>query len=223
MGEDFSTSDCSWKKMVIAKANDEWISTIKSEQIDAHRAMNTSDFSMEAIQMPFGGVKEEPNMERSYQEYGDDGSSTGPEDPLMIEESAAAGRRRRKGSGPRSETEEERAARLAKMSAYAAQRLANETPEQRALRLKRMSEYAARRLAHESAEQRARRLARMSAYAARRLASETPEQRRTRLARMSAYAARRQALKKISNPAANSHPPMEPNFPQLNNDMNNQS
>lgn len=225
MGEDYGATDCSWKKMVIAKANDEWISTIKSEQADVGRAMNTSDFSMDAVQMPFGIVKtenEDTSGDQAYNEYSEETGSLGFEDPLLLETPSPERRRRRKGSGPKSESEEERASRLAKMSAYAAQRLANETAEQRALRLRRMSEYAARRLAHESAEQRARRLARMSAYAARRLASETPEQRRARLARMSAYAARRQALKKVSGPPATAA--VASVFPPANEDvLNNQS
>lgn len=183
--------------MVIAKANNQWISTIKTENAEAEeQQQNTTDFSSgencnnlkteqeheETVDISFECSSEEPV------------SMTQELDPLSFQTPM---KRRRKGSGPRGETADERATRLAKMSAYAAQRLANETPEQRASRLKRMSEYAAKRLASETSEQRAKRLARMSAYAARRLAKETPEQRQMRLTRMSAYAARRQAMKKI--------------------------
>lgn len=203
MGE-FSASDCSWKKMVIAKANDKWISTIKSEQQDADDEINTTGFSLGDEHIPFGNVKnelDEVSVNHTYQGMSVDQE---PEnlvqelDPLDLENPVK--QRRRKGSGPKHETAEERAARLAKMSAYAAQRLANETADQRALRLRRMSQYAAKRLSQETSEQRAKRLARMSAYAARRLAKESPEQRQARLARMSAYAARRQAQKKVDSP-----------------------
>lgn len=104
---------------------------------------------------------------------------------------------RKRAKGP--ETALERAVRLSRMSAYAAQRLATESPEQREARLTRMSAYAARRLANETPQQRATRLARMSAYAARRLAEESPEKRAVRLARMSAYAARRQKTQSNSS------------------------
>lgn len=202
MGE-FSASDCSWKKMVIVKANDKWVSSIKNEQTDADH--DTTNFSLGEKKVNFADIK------REDEDVGSDKSGRNADhasfeademiqemDPLLIE--TPMKRRRRKGSGPKNESPEERAMRLAKMSAYAAQRLANESPEQRSLRLKRMSEYAAKRLSQETSEQRAKRLARMSAYAARRLAKETPEQRQARLARMSAYAAKRQAIKKGSSP-----------------------
>lgn len=193
MGE-FTASNCSWNKLVISKSDDQWTSTIKSEQNDAEFARCASSYNYEQ-QRP-GNIKteQEPCGELDYMK--DDAETMTQElDPLLIESTQ---RRRRRGSGLgiRSESTEERSARLAKMSAYAAHRLANETPEQRAVRLKRMSDYAAKRLARETSEQRAKRLARMSEYAAKRLAAETPEQRQARLARMSAYAAKRQALKK---------------------------
>ncbi|KAM3961739.1 fibroin-modulator-binding protein-1 [Aphomia sociella] len=202
MGE-FSSSDCSWKKMVIAKTNNKWISTIKSETTNAGNLLDSNNFSVSDEQMSHGQIKtekEDLNIDNNVGQI----SNIEPEsmlqevDPLSIQEPMM--RRRRKGSVPKNETADERSARLAKMSAYAAQRLANESPEQRANRLRRMSQYAAKRLAQETSEQRAKRLARMSAYAAKRLAEETPEQRQSRLARMSAYAARRQAMKKIMNP-----------------------
>lgn len=227
MGE-FSASDCSWKKMVIAKANDKWISTIKSEQIDADDATNTTSFSLgEHIpHIPYGNIKnerDEPSqtVNHTYQSVS---VNHEPEnlvqelDPLLLENPVK--RRRRKGSGPKNETSEERSARLAKMSAYAAQRLANETADQRALRLRRMSQYAAKRLSQETSEQRAKRLSRMSAYAARRLAKESPEQRQARLARMSAYAARRQAQKKTGSPTTSE---TNSNYDEQSNNMPDQS
>ncbi|XP_011560733.3 zinc finger protein 821 [Plutella xylostella] len=200
MGEEISGNDCSWKKMVIAKTNNQWISSIRHDQ--ASNAMNTSDFSLSDAHVPFVEVKVEDEGAVTYTpssfdegESSDATSAGGYMDPLLGEHTPK--RRKRKGSGGlKNESPEERSARLAKMSAYAAQRLANESPEQRAIRLKRMSEYAAKRLSQESTEQRAKRLARMSAYAAKRLADESPEQRQARLSRMSAYAANRQAMKK---------------------------
>ncbi|CAH1646305.1 unnamed protein product [Spodoptera littoralis] len=141
---------------------------------------------------------EETSSDRSY-ETDDPMLMTQNLDPLVL--ITPDKRRTRKDSGRKCESPTERASRLAKMSAYAAQRLANETPDQRASRLRRMSEYAAKRLSLESSEQRAKRLSRMSAYAAKRLANESPEQRQARLARMSAYAARRQAMKKVASPS----------------------
>ncbi|CAH0718761.1 unnamed protein product, partial [Brenthis ino] len=193
---DFSASDCSWKKMVIAKSNNKWISTIKSEDSTSpiHSTMNTTNLSID-----FKSIKSEKDEDNSKNDEVEAETMVQEMDPLLIE--TASCRVRRRSSTSKNETPEERAARLAKMSAYAARRLANETPEQRALRLKRMSEYAAKRLAQESSEQRARRLARMSAYSAKRLANESPEQRQARLVRMSAYAAKRQAMKKVINPS----------------------
>lgn len=188
MGDHIS-SDCSWKKMVIAKANNEWISTIKREQSDVD-TVNTNDSG----EMVRADVKKEQvdYFTQNFNQANEDPETMLQEmDPLLV---IAEPRRRSKGSGPKPETPDERQARLAKMSAYAAQRLANETPEQRALRLRRMSDYAARRLSQETHEQRAKRLARMSAYAAKRLAGETPEQRSARLARMSLYAAKRKTV-----------------------------
>ncbi|XP_059061795.1 uncharacterized protein LOC131854677 [Achroia grisella] len=203
MGE-FTSSDCSWKKMVIAKTNNKWISTIRTDASNSEDLLNTNNFSVGDEQMSRRSVKteqEDRNVEPDVQASNVEPESMLQEvDPLSIP--APLMRRRRKGSVPKNETPDERSARLAKMSAYAAQRLANESPEQRALRLRRMSEYAAKRLAQETREQRAKRLARMSAYAARRLAEETPEQRQARLARMSAYAARRQVVKKIIHPSS---------------------
>ncbi|CAG9783409.1 unnamed protein product [Diatraea saccharalis] len=183
---DHNSSDCSWKKMVIAKANNEWISTIKTEQ-SVQDSVNSSGLVGES---DLNDVKKEhvESFMDFNKDHGEAETMLQEVDPLLV---IAEPRRRSKGSGSKSETPEERKARLAKMSAYAAQRLANETPEQRAMRLKRMSDYAARRLSQETHEQRAKRLARMSAYAARRLAQETPEQREARLARMSIYAAKR--------------------------------
>ncbi|XP_013197639.1 uncharacterized protein LOC106140574 [Amyelois transitella] len=209
---DLNSSDCSWKKMVIAKANHEWISKLKCENRetlvvveddDEDEVVNTNNFSIPEDSSMSNGLKTE-NVDvdavQSGQIQGEPEIFTQNLDPLLI--TAPKQRRRSVVRSPKNETPEERAARLAKMSAYAAQRLANESPEQRAVRLKRMSDYAARRLAQETSEQRELRLARMSAYAAKRLAQETPEQRRTRLTRMSAYAARRQAMRKIMDTAA---------------------
>lgn len=188
---------------MISKSDDQWTSTIKSEHNDADYAGCASSYNYE--QQKPGNIKteREPCGELDFMQE-DAETMTQELDPLLIE--GIHPRRRRGSGGIKSESTEERSARLAKMSAYAAQRLANETPEQRAVRLKRMSDYAAKRLARETSDQRARRLARMSEYAAKRLASESPEQRQARLARMSAYAARRQAMKKrvVVNPGNNS-------------------
>ncbi|KAJ8725398.1 hypothetical protein PYW08_003581 [Mythimna loreyi] len=198
---DLNSSDCSWKKMVIAKANNEWISTVKSDYTKMDNSLTDTNSDIE--QIVYDNVKteyDETSCDKSYEmDDSSSMSSTQELDPLMVLEPSK--RRRRKDSGPKCESPNERATRLAKMSAYAAQRLANETPEQRASRLRRMSEYAAKRLSKETSEQRAKRLSRMSAYAAKRLANESPEQRQARLARMSAYAARRQAMKKVSGPS----------------------
>lgn len=191
MGE-FTASNCSWNKLVISKSADQWTSTIKTERNDAEFASNHNYEQQRPANIK---IEQEPCGELDYMKDDEAETMTQELDPLLIE-STHQRRRRGSGLGIKSESTEERSARLAKMSAYAAQRLANETPEQRAVRLKRMSDYAAKRLARETSEQRAKRLARMSEYAAKRLASETPEQRQARLARMSAYAARRQALKK---------------------------
>ncbi|XP_047527830.1 uncharacterized protein LOC125064690 [Vanessa atalanta] len=219
---DLRASDSSWKKMVIAKSNNKWISTIKSEPIDSIvTTMNTTNLSIGESNFGFREIKKENDgvsIESSTPETNETESMIQEMDPLNID--LPARRTRRKSSGPKNETPEERTARLAKMSAYAAKRLANETPDQRAIRLRRMSEYAAKRLAQESSEQRARRLARMSAYAAKRLASESPEQRQARLARMSAYAARRQAMKKIiSGSPSNSLDTSNSNYDIINNIM----
>ncbi|XP_075969146.1 uncharacterized protein LOC142972172 [Anticarsia gemmatalis] len=199
---DLSSSDCSWKKMVIAKANNRWISTMKSEQRHSEmNIMSTADNNSVHEQIDPGDVKREleESSEEGHCESDAPIAMTQVLDPLSLLQEQLEERPRRKSSGgTKCESPEERASRLAKMSAYAAQRLANETADQRATRLRRMSEYAAKRLAQETSEQRARRLSRMSAYAARRMASETPEQRQARLARMSAYAAKRQAMKKGS-------------------------
>ncbi|CAG5011580.1 unnamed protein product [Parnassius apollo] len=185
----------SLKKMVITKSNDEWVSTIKSEK---ESKMISTNFSITEQQTPFVNIKVEQDdeIQTVLSDTEEQFSFNHDEDPLTDE---LKKKRRRRGSAQKHETPEERALRLAKMSAYASQRLANETPEQRAMRLKRMSDYASRRLAQESPEQRAKRLARMSAYAAKRLANETTDQRQARLARMSAYAARRNAKKKVTN------------------------
>ncbi|GBP66591.1 hypothetical protein EVAR_47847_1 [Eumeta japonica] len=192
MSEENIVSDGSWKKLVIAKTNNEWISTAKSRQpVIDHKVQKSSyqgyfDPRIYNEVTIKGEVSDtDSTLNKEFHE----------QDTSIINDTPK--KRRRKGQGARNETPEDRAARLAKMSAYAAQRLANETPEQRASRLKRMSEYAAKRLALETSDERARRLARMSAYAARRLAEETPTQRSARLARMSAYAARRQAMKRF--------------------------
>lgn len=196
---DISASDCSWKKMVIAKTNNKWSSTIKSEDSASPipSTMNTTNLSID-----FEDIKNENDDNIARNNHVETERMVQEMDPLLIDTTPK--RIRRRSSSSKNETPEERAARLAKMSAYAARRLANETPDQRASRLKRMSEYAAKRLAQESSEQRARRLARMSAYSAKRLASESPEQRQARLVRMSAYAARRQAMKKVVDPNSGS-------------------
>lgn len=198
-----SASDSSWKKLVIARTNNEWISNVKAEveKLAAAYTMDTSNFSIiDDEHLPFVDVKVE-GPEITISSYNDETESdetsmSGYDDPLSRQDIVPK-RRQRKGSGPASETPEARAARLARMSSYASKRLANETPEQRAARLQRMSQYAARRLAQETSEQRAKRLSRMSAYAAKRLSQETPEQRQARLTRMSAYAAKRQIMKKF--------------------------
>ncbi|XP_023953122.1 uncharacterized protein LOC112056869 [Bicyclus anynana] len=195
---DLSASDCSWKKMVIAKSNNEWFTSIvKSEPDESMDAiMNTNNLSVEEDPFNFE-IKKENNVDCNEKSSDEDSDGSAPMEIVESFLSPEITKKRRISVGPKNETPEERAARLAKMSAYAAKRLANESPDQRAQRLKRMSEYAAKRLAQETSEQRAKRLARMSAYAARRLASESPEQRALRLSRMSAYAARRQAMKKV--------------------------
>lgn len=190
---DINSPDCSWKKIVLAKSNNEWISTIKQERCDAEDSMNISNFSLDGEEEVEGNVrvKTEHFSHCNPIEQHEAISIMQEVDPLLVICDEPERIRRRNGSGPKAETPEERKVRLAKMSAYAAKRIANESPEQRALRLKRMSEYAARRLAQETSEQRSARLAKMSAYAAKRLASETLEQRQARLARMSAYSAKR--------------------------------
>ncbi|CAB3234697.1 unnamed protein product [Arctia plantaginis] len=195
---DFSSSDCSWKKMVIAKANNKWSSTIKLDHSKMDDPVSGIDVNSKHQEMTLVDVKQEQEDSCTDESCETEMpiSMTQEVDPLVLLQPAK--RRRRKSSGtPKCESPAGRASRLAKMSAYAAHRLANETPEQRANRLKRMSDYAAKRLADETSDQRAKRLSRMSAYAAKRLANETPEQRQARLTRMSAYAARRQAMKKI--------------------------
>lgn len=204
---DLNSSDCSWKKLVIAKANNEWISNVKSDYSKMDNTLTVTDMNSELEQLSYDNIKteyDEASCDNKY-EMDDSNSTTstqGSEDPLsLLTPSKRKQRRRDSATMNKFESPDERALRLAKMSAYAAQRLANETPDQRASRLRRMSEYAAKRLSRETSEQRAKRLSRMSAYAAKRLASESPEQRQARLARMSAYAARRQAMKKVSSPS----------------------
>ncbi|XP_026742673.1 uncharacterized protein LOC113504527 [Trichoplusia ni] len=198
---DLNTSESSWKKMVLAKSNNEWISTIKSEPGEMDDTKSTTSMNLGDQQMSFGIIKKELDESSVDPSSETDDEPTQILDPLSLLKPGK--QRRRRGSGLKSESSDERAARLAKMSAYAAQRLANETPEQRARRLRRMSEYAAKRLSRETNEQRANRLFRMSEYSAKRLANESPEQRQARLARMSAYAARRHAMKKVKSPTAN--------------------
>lgn len=205
MGEP-SSSNSSLRKLVLAKAEDQWISSLKIENA-ANKGTGTTDFSLD-YQLT-GAVKAEA--------YDDDGKTL-QENELLIEIDPLVDDKTKK-----QETSEGRAARLAKMSAYAAQRLANESPDQRAQRLKRMSEYAARRLASETGEQRARRLARMSAYAARRLAQESPDKRKERLARMSAYAAKRHAMKKKTNRGSISTSDSSDDTITLSHFSNNQS
>lgn len=189
---DLNSSDCSWKKMVIAKANNKWSSTIKSHHDEDDNTLIIIDDDSDREKSSPDRIKIESDESCVQTEYS---SEVANEDPLLMLDPVKQ-KRRRSSAGNSDESPEARTSRLAKMSAYAAQRLANESPEQRANRLKRMSAYAAKRLANETHEQRAKRLSRMSAYAAKRLACETVEQRRARLARMSAYAARRQAQKK---------------------------
>lgn len=202
---DMGSSDCSWKKMVIAKTNNKWFTTIKKEKCDIN-GVETRNFSLCEEQISCNNVKEEREecVSGNFQVTGMPVSMMQEIDPLDFEQPAK--RSRRKTSSIKTETSEERDMRLARMSAYAARRLANESQEQRAARLKRMSEYAARRLAEETSEQRAKRLARMSAYAAKRLANETPEQRQARLTRMSAYSAKRQAMKKSTSTIVSHNP-----------------
>ncbi|XP_068629937.1 zinc finger protein 821-like [Battus philenor] len=191
MGDFNESNSSSWKKIVISKSNDEWTSTVKPVKQSEQTSTNIlSDEQRHALV----NIKIEKEDEQTTVEETE--ICFEMEDPLLH---TVKKKRRRKGAGPKHETYEERALRLAKMSAYSAQRLANETPERRAARLKRMSDYATKRLATETNEQRARRLARMSAYAAKRLANETADQRQARLSRMSSYAARRQAMKKVTN------------------------
>ena len=78
-----------------------------------------------------------------------------------------------------SEAEEERAARLRRMSANQCHRLATETEEERAARLQQMRD----RLASETEEERAARLQQMSANQHHRLAAETGSEREARLQR----------------------------------------
>lgn len=189
--DDSGASD-SWKKLVISSTNNQWISKIKTERTDdADTAESTTGFCLDYD--PFCDVKSESaGSNHNFQPTKPSSPTSSEREHLLVE-----------GKRHNEESPDQRAERLAKMSAYAAQRLANESPEQRAVRLKRMSEYAAKRLASETSEQRARRLSRMSAYAAKRLAKETPEERQERLTRMSAYAARRHAMKKLSAPDTN--------------------
>lgn len=197
--------------MVIAKTNNEWFSKIKKEKSDDD-TIDIRNFSLSAEPKSCNKVKEEREecVAEKFEVTGIPVSMMQEMDPLDLDQPMK--RTRRKKSSMKNETSEERDARLARMSAYAARRLANESQEQRAARLKRMSEYAARRLAEETIDQRAKRLARMSAYAARRLANETTEQRQARLTRMSAYSARRQAIKKNTTTASQDQVNMEPGF-----------
>lgn len=194
--DDFNSSDCSWKKMVIAKSNNSWTSSIKGDDDKTDDTTNTLNFSLgDSFRIHIKTERED--NDNSYEipvEPVTMLEESSFDDPLRITTNTSPKKRRT--SATKEETAEVRAKRLAKMSAYAAERLRNESPDQRAARLKRMSEYAARRLATETSEQRAKRLLRMSAYAAKRLANETAEQRKARLTRMSAYAARRHAMKK---------------------------
>ncbi|XP_072943979.1 uncharacterized protein [Epargyreus clarus] len=229
---DSASSECSWKQMVIRKSKNKWISTIRSKESKRSKpedsTMSTANFSLDHEQIPVCNIKREKDDD-SDQILPDDG--VGEQhmfiqelNPFLIERPINRPLKRRpKGSIPKRETQEERAVRLSKMSAYAAQRLANETPEQRALRLRRMSEYASKRLAQETSTQRAQRLARMSAYAAKRLAKETPEQRQERLTRMSAYSARRQAMRKNSNTHKEIPESINPTHSRYNNILPDQS
>ncbi|KAJ0180279.1 hypothetical protein K1T71_003683 [Dendrolimus kikuchii] len=193
---DLNSSDCSWKKMVIAKSNNSWTTSVKDNN-NRDEIGNCTSFSLEDA---FVHIKtEHDDNEHTYEVPVE--PETMLNEPILVDPLLMVSPmqpKKRRTSSTKEEPAEMRAKRLAKMSAYAAQRLANETPEQRAVRLKRMSEYAARRLAAETSEQRAKRLSRMSAYAAKRLAEESPEQRQARLARMSAYAAKRHALRKVT-------------------------
>ncbi len=78
-----------------------------------------------------------------------------------------------------SETEEEREARLQRMS----QRLASETEEEREARLQRMRLHQQQRLASETEEEREARLQRVTLHQQERLASETEEEREDRIER----------------------------------------
>lgn len=179
---DDSGSSESWNKLAKADTNQQWI---KSEQIDSEAEETTRGFCLDYD--PF----------RDLNNTDTEALGSASNDSFQNSQPTASSEKGAKNRPPKEEAGH-RAERLAKMSAYAAQRLANESPIQRAVRLKRMSEYAAKRLASETSEQRAKRLSRMSAYAAKRLAKETPEQRQQRLTRMSAYAARRHAEKRMN-------------------------
>lgn len=206
MGEENNRESASWKKLVIAKSNNEWTSKLKPEEHELRGMHSIFDMYNEPHN---GQVKtEDENHGEACQSMDQmEAMPVAVAYDLDCHPDVLPKSRGRKSSVARGETEEERASRLARMSAYAAARLASETPDQRATRLRRMSQYAARRLAHESDEQRAKRLSRMSAYAAKRLSQESPEQRKNRLARMSAYAAKRQAMKKyMKNMALSSKP-----------------
>ena len=82
-----------------------------------------------------------------------------------------------------SESEEQKAARLAQLSDCQQRRLSSETEEQRAARLAQLSDCQQRRLSSETEEQRAARLALLSHSYQQRLSSETEEERQHRLQR----------------------------------------
>ena len=89
------------------------------------------------------------------------------------------------------ETEEQRSARLGRLTDNQAQRLQNETEEQRSARLGRLTDNQAQRLANETEEERTARLDRLAENRARRLQNETEEQRSARLDRLADNRARR--------------------------------
>ncbi|XP_041977682.1 uncharacterized protein C05D11.13-like [Aricia agestis] len=214
---DLSGSDGSRNKMVIVKSNKKWILKVKDPLDTEGFEITVRDGSCTSAEEN----KQEINNWDQHWKIGEDSDHSASDEKMLLVarpkllrkkrnsksdsvdsniDGSLTKRKQHRKPNPKSkiETPEERAERLAKMSAYAARRLANETPEQRSIRLKRMSEYAAKRLSRETPQERFQRLSRMSAYAAQRLANETPEQRNMRLSRMSAYAAKRQAMRKTA-------------------------
>ena len=80
-----------------------------------------------------------------------------------------------------SETDDQRAVRLAQLSHNQQQRLSTETDDQRAVRLAQLSHNQRQRLSTESDDQTAARLAQLSHNQQERMSLETPEERQRRL------------------------------------------